>query len=253
MDEISLLRRARTDIPERTPDEVARGRAALFAAIEDESPFAAVHPSGDDARTRPRPAERRRRRAAAWTGFSVLGATALTVTLVAVNVVGVPGVDVGGAEPAAASVLESAAEATLQFSDPVVGAGQYLRVQTDAVYLAQGSISAEAETTGFLENSHEELYVPADREDDWVWAQCMRTPVQTFGPESEAFAESQSGAGGDIQRTFPGGITPSGGAVAGYNTGTQTTVDYAALPQDPEQRLLRHEAVTALSEWGGLA
>jgi RNA polymerase sigma-70 factor (ECF subfamily) len=236
MDEISLLRRARTDIPERTPDEISRRRAALFAAIEDKSPLAVVDQQTGNAPTRTKPI-RRRRRAAAWTGFSVLGATALTVTLVAVNVMGVPGVDVGGAQPAAASVLESAATAALQFSDPVVGAGQYLRVQTDAVYLAQGSISAEAETTGFLENSHEELYVPADREDDWVWVQCMRTPAQTFGPESEAFAESQRGAGGDIQRSFPGGITPSGGAVAGYNTGTQTTVDYAALPQDPEQLL----------------
>lgn len=238
MDEISLLRRVRTDIPERTPDEIARGRAALFSVIEDESPFATFEPAGTATAAPPtKPVNRHGRRAAAWTGFSVLGATALTVTLVAVNVMGVPGVDVGGAEPAAASVLESAAKATLQFSDPVVGVGQYLLVQTDAVYLAQGSISAEAETTGFLENSHEELYVPADREDNWVWVQCMRTPAQTFGPESEAFAESQRGAGGDIQRSFPGGVTPSGGIVAGYETGTQSTVDYAALPQDPEQLL----------------
>ena len=241
MDEISLLRRARTDVPERTPDEIARGRAVLFAAIEDESPFAIFEPSETEA-TAPtaKPLNRRRRRAAAWTGFSALGAAALTVTVVAVNVVGVPGVGVGGAEPAAASVLESAATATLKFSDPAVAPGQYLLVQTDSVGLAQGSVSADAETTGFLENYHDELYVPADREDDWVWVQCVRTAAQTFGPESEAFAklvaDDYAKYDADIIRRFPGGMASSG-AFAGYNNGSQRSVDYGALPQDPEQLL----------------
>lgn len=242
MDELSLLRRARTDIPERTPDEIARGRAVLFAAIEDESPLTIFEPAAGDAPPSQMPVKRSRRSAAAWTGLSVLGATALTVTVVAVNVVGVPGVEVGGAEPAAASMLESAATATLQFSDPVVGPGQYQLVQTDAVYLAQGSISADDETTAFLENYHDELYVPANREDDWVWVQCLRTPSQTFGPESEALAkmvaDEQVEYGiTDIWRSIPGGITPSGGAFAGYNNGAQPTTDYAALPQEPEQLL----------------
>lgn len=240
MDELSLLRRARTDLPERTPDQIARGQAALFAAIEEESPFAILNQADSDAPLAQKPVTRRRRRAAAWTGFSVLGATALTVTLVAVNVIGVPGVDVGGAEPAAATVLESAATATLEFSDPVVGPGQYQLVKTDAIFLAQGSVSADDETTGFLENYHDELYLPANREDDWVWVQCLRTPAQTFGPESEAFAkmsaDEQAEYGADIRRSFPGGITP-GGAFAGYSNGTQPTLDYAALPQEPEQLL----------------
>ena len=241
MEELSLLRRARTDVPDRTPDEIARGRATLFAAIEDESPFAIFEPTETTATApRPKPLSRRRRRAAAWTGFSVLGVAAATAALVAVNVVGVPGVGVGGAEPAAAAVLEYAATATLQFSDPTVAPGQYLLVQTDGVFLAQGSVSADAETTGYLENYHDELYVPADRDDDWVWVQCVRTPAQTFGPESEAFAklvtDDYAKYDADIIRRFPGGIAPSG-AFAGYNNGTESTLDYAALPQDPEQLL----------------
>ncbi len=238
MDELSLLRRARTDLPERAADEIARGRAALFAAIEDESPFAILSQADSGAPLMPKPAIRRRRRAAAWMGFSVLGATALTVTLVAVNIIGVPGVDVGGAEPAAASVLESAAAASLQFSDPVVGPGQYQLVQTDALYLALGGVGPNDETTGFLENYHDELYVPANREDDWVWVQCLRTPAQTFGPESEELAKNQANVGADNWQTFRGGITSSG-AFAGYknNSGRETTADYAALPQDPEQLL----------------
>lgn len=237
MDELSLLRRARTDIPERTPDEIARGRASLFAAFEDESPFAIFdHQADGKAPLSQKPVTRRRRRAAAWTGFSVLGATGLTVTLVAVNVMGVPGVELGGADPAAASVLESAATATLQFSDPVVGPGQYQLVQTDALYLAQGGVGPDDEPAGFLQNEHEELYLPAKLEDDWIWVRCLRTAAQTFGPESEAFAREEAGVGADVWQSFPGGITSSG-AFAGYNTGTQTTVDYAALPQDPEKLL----------------
>ena len=241
MDELSLLRRARTNIPERTPDEIARGRAALFAAIEDESPFAIFEPAEtEEAASTPKPLNRRRRRAVAWTGFSALGAAALIVTLVGANVVGVPGVGVGGAEPAAASVLESAATATLKFSDPTIAPGQYMLVQTDGVFLAQGSISADSDTTGYLENYHDELYVPANRDDDWVWVQCVRTPAQTFGPESEAFAklvaDDYAKYDADIIRRFPGGITPSG-AFAGYDNGSQSTVDYAALPQEPEQLL----------------
>ncbi len=236
MDEVSLLRRARNDIAERTPEEVSRGRAALFHAFEEESPFAIFDQADGDVPPRKPPVKPGRRRAAAWTGFSVLGATGLTVTLVAVNVMGVPGVEVGGAEPAAASVLESAATAALQFSDPTVAPGQYLLVQTDAVYLGQGSISADDQTAAFLEKYHDELYVPANREDDWVWVQCERTPAGTFGPESEALAEDQGVSGADVRRSFPGGITPTG-AFAGYNNGSESTVDYAALPQSPQQLL----------------
>lgn len=187
------------------------------------------------------PLDRRRRRVATWTGFSVLGAAALTVTLVTVNVVGVPGVEVG-ADPAAASVLESAATATLDFSDPVVGAGQYMLVQTDALYLGQGDVPGDADSpAAFLENSHEELYVPAGRADDWVWIRCMRTPAQTFGPESEAFAaqvaEDQAKWDADLIRHLPAGAAPNGSMFSGYGNGTTVSDDYDALPRDPTQLL----------------
>ena len=42
MDEISLLRRSRNDIPERAPEDIARGRAALFDAIDSETPVGQV-------------------------------------------------------------------------------------------------------------------------------------------------------------------------------------------------------------------
>jgi len=211
MDEISLLRRVRTDIPERSPDDIARGRAALMTQLESESPFVATSAP-------------RRRRTATWVGFSALGAGALTVALVATNVLGLAGWR-GGADAAAASVLESAAIATLQVSDPVVEPGQYLRVTTDAVYSASGEIGVS-----FLESYHDELYVPADRDDDWVWMRYARTPIQTFGPESEALAQAMEESTSDELLRAPGGTFYGGSP-------TQISGDYDDLPRDPHQLL----------------
>lgn len=227
MDEISLLRRVRTDVPERAAREVVQGRARLFAAIDEEASTARRrHVVPGASVTHPR------RRAGAWAGFTALGATTLAVAIVAVSALGVPGVERGGAEPAAAGVLQSSAAAALRFSDPVVEAGQYLRVQTDALFLARGSATAEGETTGFLESARSELFVPADREGDWVWVQCSRMPAETFGPASEAFAEASADAGSDIWRVFPGGETPSGAL-----TSRVQGADYSALPDDPAELL----------------
>lgn len=238
MDEISLLRRSRNDIPERTPQDIAHGRAALFRAIEDESPFSLF--AGVDSLSVVEPRVRRHRQAMVWTGFSALTATGLTVAIVAANVFGIGGVN-GGADPAAASVLESAASATLEFSDPAVGPGQYKFVRTDAVFAGSGNVEADGPVVAFLEKSHEELYVPSRRTDDWVWISCTRTPFQTFGPESEALAEL-FGLRGDtsIFRRLAGGAGASGEPLTGYNNGTRKpSDDYDALPRDPQQLLDR--------------
>lgn len=236
MDEISLLRRSRNDIPERTPQNIARGRAALFRAIDEESPFSLF--AGVENLQVVEPRVRRRRRTMVWTGFSALTATGLTVAIVAANVLGFGGLD-GAADPAAASVLESAATATLEFSDPVVAAGQYKLVRTDAIFAATGSVEKDGPFVSFLENYHDETYVPADRAADWVWISCARTPFQTFGPESEALAKMfASGGDTSVFRRLPGGDAPNGDAFGGYNNGTRNlSDDYNALPGDPQQLL----------------
>ncbi|MEV7756797.1 hypothetical protein AB0O16_03600 [Microbacterium sp. NPDC089180] len=94
-------------------------------------------------------------------------------------VVGIPGWR-GGADPAAASVFECAASATLNFSDLIVAPGQFLLIETQGVYLTQGSV------TGDVENFHEELYIPGDRKDDWVWVRHLSAPPQGPGSTSEA-------------------------------------------------------------------
>jgi hypothetical protein len=227
VDEISLLNRVRADVPERTPDDVIRGRAALLRAIE--APATA-------------PA-RRPRRPWIWVGSAVAATCALTGVFVFGGALGAP----VGADPAAAAVLGAAATAARDVVDPVVGPGQYLEVRTDAIYAASGTTEADAEearerdttteasdVTSFLERDLRALWVPADRSADWIEVRCARVPVQTFGPRSETFAAESGGVEDNARQVFPGGKTEYGAPI------TMLDADSAAdLPRDPHQLLER--------------
>jgi hypothetical protein len=253
MDEISLLRRVRNDIPERAPEDVGRGRAALFAHIDgEESPGVNSNPH--------------RWRIAAWVAASVLTAAAVAVVLVIAPKVlsGNNGNDGVLAEPgvtptatsgsmvlaSAATVLKSAAVETLGSSDPVVGPGQYLLVQTNAVNLVQGSIEAdrakieanggsieEEDLVSYVEGARDDLYIPANRDDEWVWVRYTRTPVETFGPRSEALAQEALVVFPDQTMRLPGGAFDGGSAIDSYYIGTEPVRGYDALPRDPQQLL----------------
>jgi hypothetical protein len=227
VDEISLLNRVRADVPERAPDDVIRGRAALLRAIE--APATA-------------PA-RRPRRPWIWVGSAVAATCALTGVFVFGGALGAP----VGADPAAAAVLGAAATAARDVVDPVVGPGQYLEVRTDAIYAASGTTEADAEearerdttteasdVTSFLERDLRALWVPADRSADWIEVRCARVPVQTFGPRSETFAAESGGVEDNARQVFPGGKTEYGAPI------TMLDADSAAdLPRDPHQLLER--------------
>lgn len=228
MDEISLLNRVRAAVPERTPDDVIRGRAALLRAIE----------------APPAPARSRRlHRPWIWAGSAVAATCALTGVFVFGGALGAP----GGADPAAAAVLGSAATAARSVVDPVVGPGQYLQIRTDAVYAASGTTEADAErarerdgtteegdVTSFLERDVRVLWVPADRSGEWIEVRCARTPVQTFGARSETFAAEMSIVGGDSRQVFPAGKTEYGAPITMFDADTA-----ADLPRDPRQLLER--------------
>ena len=271
MDEISLLRRARTDIPDRTPASVARGRAALFAQIEAETPYAPFTAVGDDTFFTPLPLRRRRRRTLAWTGFSALGATAVVAALVGSNLLGIAGWQ-GGADPAAADALNAAAVATLEVSDPLLAPGQYLRVHTDAVYMTQayldedvdaarvnGEVSdlAAVEAVYFMLKDRTELFLPADRNDTWWQIRCASTLAQTFGPRSELAAQQfLEGLEGVTDRLYdlPGGRykvegpddkVALGDPVDGFWVPGGTSSDFTQLPLDPAELLAEIYRVTA--------
>lgn len=223
MDEISLLNRVRADLPERNPHDVIRGRAALLRAI--------------DAPSAP-PAPRHPRQRWIWVGSAVAATCALTGVLVFGGALGAP----GGADPAAAAVLGSAAAAARSVTDPAVGPGQYLEVRTDAVYAASGATIAdsdrarqenggnlqEGDATSYLESEISALWVPSDRSADWTWIQCGRHPVETFGARSETFAAENAGYDSDVRRDAPGGRVESGGYLGGMDA-----EQLAALPRDP--------------------
>lgn len=255
MDEISLLRQVRNDIPDRTPEEVARGRAALLAHIDGEDN------SGSSS-------HRHGRRTAAWFGASVLTAAAVTVVLViAPNVLTGNNVNNGDgivAEPSdipsatidsmvltsAATVLKTAAVETLRSNDPVVGAGQYLLVQTNAVNRTSGTIEAdrakidanggeieEEDLVSYAQGTRDDLYIPANRDDEWVWVRYAPTTVETFGPRSEALAQESLVPPGGTER-LPGGAFPDGtSTLDSYYVGTEPVRGYDALPRDPQQLL----------------
>lgn len=214
MDDLTLLRNVRE--PEApSKGALTNGRAALFERING------------------RTAPKRSRRGIRIAGLSAVGAAALTTTLVLTNVIGFAGWR-GGAEPAAADVLHSAALAAIETSDPVVAPGQYLLVETTAVHSSMVA-STDGDTASFLSKAEHELYLPADRDDDWIWHRHPSEVYQTFGPDSEAAAEAavapHPGETDELLQA-PAGAFYGGEPDAGYG-------ELESLPRNPVQ-LLNH-------------
>jgi len=207
-DELTLLRKVRDDVAAPSGVALNAGRAALLDAAAP----AAAKPV-----TRHRGLKR-----AGWTTLGVVGAASIAATLVLTNVVGLAGWR-GGADPAAADSLARAAAAAITTSDPVVGSGQYLKVTTTAVYAATGDYGT------YLESQNGQMYIPANRDDDWVWVRDPSTVVQTFGPGSEKQAAADHT---NVERTEV--VRAAKGAF--YN-GKPLDFGLGALPRDPQQLL----------------
>lgn len=167
MNETSFLRRMRSDVDEPNQYTVDRGRADLLREAWRET-------SGSSSGFAP-PVDARRH-VGRRVGFSFLGvgaATALTLTIVATNVLGLT-THGGGADAAAAATLESAAIAALRVSDPPLAPGQYLRIETHAFYGQYLVGSDGTATRDAVEPQNETLYIPQDRSADWVWERSSR-------------------------------------------------------------------------------
>lgn len=221
MDELTLLRKVRNDVADPTTEALTAGRAALFNTINGVEP-----------------ARRTRRRGVKIAGLSALGAGVLTVALVATNIAGLANWR-GGAEPAAAEVLHSAALATLETSDPVVGPGQFLKLSTTAMNAVGVQSENGGEFVNFLQIVSDELYIPADRGDDWVWHRHPSDIQGTFGPESEVAARKWVDSNANFEELLqaPAGGFYGGNSDAGYS-------DLADLPRDTEELLAHIRLVT---------
>ncbi|MCW2767251.1 MAG: hypothetical protein JWO11_3210 [Nocardioides sp.] len=177
---------------------------------------------------------RRRTRAAALIG----GAIAASVAL------GVMTVDIGGrpvgASPAAAAVLERAADATLATSEPVVGPGQYLRItlveqswSADRDDKRDILIGSDGKPVVYQERRTRQIWVPHDRRDDWV-IRDGSVPLRSISKDAAAHNT------GVPTETW----TVPSWAGKGNDTYIKTydPAWYATLPRDPERLLARLKA-----------
>ena len=234
MDELTLLRSARTDITHPTPQALNEGRAALLARIENSRrPAALATPR------RQRPTLRR----IGYTTVCTAAAAAVVTGLVLTDVVGLAGWR-GGADAAAAAVLREASALAIASSDPVLLPGQYLRIDTTAVYAKYGVDSSDNEM-GALTFDESQVYVPANLDDDWVWMRGLRKPYESFGAESAAELESswQSLLAKHGSPDYQENVRAPGGTF--YATSSPNLDQLDGLPTDP-YRLLNYIYRTTL-------
>ena len=218
MDELTLLRSAR-DFPAVPLDDLAKNRVALDKAI-----------GGAASR---KSAKRRMQRRAGWTFASVGVAAAIAITLVATDTIGFGGSPVG-ASAEAAEVLKKAAQTTILTADPIVGADQYLRVDTKAVSGVGTTISGH--DIWYLALSTSSLFVPKSDQKSWVLQRSLPAVFQTFGPESQAYASkyqaeivAEHGTSGEYFQAMNGAFMNS--------RPDYTPESLKALPRDPQQLL----------------
>lgn len=227
MDELSLLRRIRTDTPEPEQAAVDRGRAALLERARSEG------------RSDADVAAKKRRYPVRWAGIGALGAGALTVALVATNILGF-GDWRGGADAAAADALNAAALAAIKNSDAEVGTGQYLLVETDAVY--GNTVQNDAgDSISYLTINRDKLYIPANHSDEWVWVRSFREPYRVFDERDAVLADQRYRD--EVNRA--GGVPELLRAPHARFYGDSTLPDHDSLPRDPQQLLDHIYKVTA--------
>lgn len=225
MDELTLVRSLRSEQDGPTPEALTAGRAALFQRIGVE-----VDPG--TTRRAEQPAKRKR----TITGLAALGSGALIAGLVFSDVVGLAGWR-GGADPAAAAVLEKAAVAAIAFEDTAVGPGEYLVVETTSVGVTSGQEETGPVVYYRIQDSSR-LYVPADRDDEWVWIRGQVSLVDVLTPGGEGLVERYFAAMKKEWGDEPERLRAAGGHFYG-NTADSQWGAYDSMPRDP-YRLLNH-------------
>ncbi|MDQ0823174.1 hypothetical protein QFZ79_000915 [Arthrobacter sp. V4I6] len=166
--------------------------------------------------------------------LSAAAAAVLAGVLVTADVL-VPGAQ-PGATAQAAEVLRNAAAATIQTSDPVLGPGQYLKIDTTARY-GGSAVTADGTQVSWQEKTGGQVYVPADRDGEWVWNREASVPVEFSSEAAKAEATRlQEKAPDDmvgIQRA------PRGAFYGGERViiGGMPLDEAAGLPRDPQALL----------------
>lgn len=232
MDELTLLRGMRNDIGSAPAATLARNRRKVMAKAGAASPAHAEAP-GRAAESTVRPFKLRRRLV-----LASAAAVFLVGVMVAADVV-LPSRP--GATAEAVEVLDDAAAATLQTSDPLVSPGQYLKI--DTLELTGSSLMGDdGRQLSWQETTAAQMYVPADPEGEWVWNREDRFPIESASPEAKAAAAMLRNS---RRKEGPGLIVGIHRAPAGAFYGQAQTIlgapltDTSELPRDPH-KLLDH-------------
>lgn len=229
MNELQLLKETRksdTPVPSASLD---RGLAELMSTIEND--------------TR-RPSTIKRWGQPRRSLIAVAAAAALIVGPMAVGII-LPD-SPQGATAEAAEILDEAALATIETADPIVGAGQYLMIDTNAVY--GSSIVHDGTQHTWLATQDSQLYIPADRSEEWVWVREPEVPVTFFSDEAREAAEEIS------RSTEPFGQTvraPGGGFYGSPQQflGQPLAEAIQNAPRDPQELLDLIYATTEGEGW----
>ncbi|RAM37211.1 CU044_5270 family protein [Arthrobacter globiformis] len=229
MDDLQLLREMRSDVGSAPPATLARGREKLMTKIGQSSTVEETRPQATVT-----PIRFRRRL------LFVSAAAALIVGGIVVADVVRPGAP--GATAEAAEVLNNAAAATIRTSDPVLGPGQYLKIETQEL-TGGGAQTADGREVNWQETTAGQVYVPANRDGEWVWNREPRVPLESSTDEAKALAaeiaarDSYRPAG---QPSSVGIVRAPGGAFYGNEPtaiiGTPLK-DAGNLPKDPRALL----------------
>ena len=210
MDELSLLQAMRAKTPAASDATVEKGRRKL---LQHMAPTLA-------------PAQPKRRpRTAMRIGLASVATAAVVAALVAGDILGPTGWR-GAATAQAAQILNEAAQTTIQTSDPVVNPGQYLKIESTNI---NGSSFQDENRNEYhwLEREKGTMYVPANRDDEWVWERSTRVPTTFFDETTKEIALS-------MQSTEAKGELLRGKNGTFYGGSPFTSSSYlSSLPRDP--------------------
>ena len=156
-------------------------------------------------------------------------AVASGITAAALVVVGVTWpLGSGGASAQAAEALHDAATLTVLTADPIVGPGEYLKIETSESYSTTG-MNADGDFVSWLAPSTRALYVPGTQSDDWVLERYRLEPTTFFGDGAQELAMKDWAINRVDKLTNGIFRAPEGFAFAA------TLADTSAMPHDPQK------------------
>ncbi|MBG6192431.1 RNA polymerase sigma-70 factor (ECF subfamily) [Arthrobacter sp. CAN_A212] len=231
MDDLQLLRATRNEVGTIPAATLARGRERLMRAAHEEATSEETSPSG--------PAARKGRRNFRRNLTLASAAAALLVGALVSTDVALPDQQVLNAE--AAAVLEDAATASIRTADPVVLPGQYLNIETKALYETT-SLTADGLEASWQKTRVEELYIPADITDEWV---LNRGPYVPSESAPDIVKESARLLPIEEPETYSRLVGVFRGPAGAFSSGEQYTIigesptDTSDLPREPQALLNR--------------